>query len=274
MDEEKLTLKECSKLLMEVKEEEKVKIICSLEHEEEKIKAIKKYIKEPENKLIIASTLKDRRLIEKWCLPEKRKYSKIGINPEMTFAPEIEVEGKYGGRIIDVKNILFRKQENEEGSWEADHDASLAKDYSVELHPSGKLTDDEETTRELYTICNMLKKCGLEATRFCGLHIHIGTNYFGKKPGKFDRCCRTLSRLWVSTEDIMYLVGNKEGELPRMTAKIFAQSISKVVEDTFDILRLGKQAVNKEDFEDKKKPFTKTIRISKKKSPKLFYKFC
>ena len=58
----------------------------------------------------------------------------------------------------------------------------------------------------------------------------------------------------------MYLVGNKEGEFPRKTVKIFAKSISKLVEETFDILRLGKKAINNKDFKDKKKPYIRRIR--------------
>ena len=243
-----------------IHEDEKVEIIVNFKDDLEKTAAIKNLIKDPRNKIIVASTLKDRKIIDKLTIPDKRKYSKVGIDPKITFATEIEVEGDKANLFLEAKEILFREIKGKKSSWKIVEDASLERGRSAELRPSGKFTDSKRTVEEIYEICSILEKCGLETNESCGLHIHVGASYFGKKPGKFDKYCRILGDIWKNTEDIMYTISNEEGELPRRGAKYFAKHIENLVEETLDTLRLRKKAVNREELEKEKMPFVKTIK--------------
>ena len=74
----------------------------------------------------------------------------------------------------------------------------------------------------------------MKITPKCAGHVHIGADYIKTEEG-----FKELLELWGNSEEIYYLISNKQGELPREGIKEYATPISVVFE--------------KDDFTEEKK---------------------
>lgn len=66
------------------------------------------------------------------------------------------------------------------------------------------------------------KDCGQEVSGRCGGHVHIGANHLTTVES-----WESLIEIWGNTEEILYIIGNKEGEVPREDFIRHATPISK-----------------------------------------------
>lgn len=137
---------------------------------------------------------------------ENKKYSKIGLPPDMTAGIEIEAEGMWAELLIILqKNIL---------DWKIKDDYSL--DEGIEI-TSPHMRDREEDVKEIYQITSMMKEFGFEESERCGAHVHIGADYLDKLEEY-----KELFEIYGNAEKILYLISNKPGELPRSAIKAYA----------------------------------------------------
>lgn len=152
-------------------------IIATLNDDEIKLKQLEK-TEDILNATIIQMSLSNREKIKEIFKKPSQKYSKIGLDENMTIGMEIESEGAMSRPIIRIKKLLKRREGEEEIGWETKSDASLKRGVEV---VSPILTDNEEDIEDLYIICSMLQRCGNETNERCGGHIHIGANYLKSK---------------------------------------------------------------------------------------------
>lgn len=233
-------------LLNEVNEEvSKVDIICSMEKDKNKINLLnevneevyKAYIigsmKEDKNKLSLLHELKDEQLkvattlnlqnsekkeelvssfIEK---ENNHKYTDLGLPPEMTVGAEIEVEEKES----KTNQVLM---ETEFLNWNFKGDGSLQNGIET---VSPIMHNTPKDVESIYTITNLLKQLGFDASERCGGHVHIGADYLKN----IDEI-KELLEIWGSAEKNYFLISNKPGELPREGVQTYATPISDKIE--------------------------------------------
>lgn len=91
----------------------------------------------------------------------------------------------------------------------------------------GGSEESSYTIKKLYAILN---EFGQVYTQRCGAHVHIGADYLTSV-----QAWKNLLELWCNTEEIIYTISNKEGELPRPGVLTYAKPISgkykKAIED-------------------------------------------
>ena len=139
---------------------------------------------------------------------------KITLPSNMSIGIELESEGKNSYVILQMQE-LFDK-------WNVKDDISLNKGIEV-VSP---IIYGNESTRDIYQVCERLKLAGQVSNKNCGGHIHIGANYLTSA-----QSYRNLIDLWTNTEKIMYLISNCAGELPRNGVNLYASPISKVIKE-------------------------------------------
>ena len=161
---------------------------------------------------------------------------KLIMPEDMTFGVEIESEGTYHRMVR--KDIL-------PDDWIAKGDASLR--HGVEaISPILKKGSEEE----IAMVCSIIKSLGLEATRSCAGHVHIGSKYFGNDVN----CYKNLIEIFSSVESILYLIVNQEGDIPRKYAFRYSLPITSKIDDVVS---------HDSDFFDKANSFDRFSRVIK-----------
>ena len=151
-------------------------------------------------------------------LNNSRKYSKIGLPPNMTLGIEIECEG--------INSKLFSGRQFLQSKWRGKSDGSL-KDGVEVISPI--LTDTEENTSDIYRICNSIQSAGLSCSERCGGHVHIGADYL-TTPQSYEY----LKQMILYCERIMYITSNESGQIPRKGTKRYAGPISTQMDSKND----------------------------------------
>lgn len=164
---------------------------------------------------------RDDDFIKQQFMPEEID-TKIDIPKGMTIGAEIETEhvslsNLYGSQII---------------GWEHRSDHSLGPGGSELVSPI--LTGDSKDTEDIYTICNMLKQAGGEATEKCGGHIHIGADYLTTEQSFLN-----LISIWCNTEKVMYQICNRPGEAHR--GLYYAYPVSGTLEKAIEEGKINMQ---------------------------------
>ena len=169
-----------------------------------------------------------------------RKYSEVAINlPEnMTIGIEIESIGEKAKELLTVDQI---------DEWKYKEDISIVSDADdckgVETVSSVFEGSNVKTTEKIEKMCSILEDLGQYTNETCGGHIHIGANYLTS-----IQAWQNFLELWTNTESALYIIGNKEGELPRVCISHYATPISKSLE-----LQMNKGSINFEDVSDLQK---------------------
>lgn len=157
----------------------------------------------------------------------KEKSDKFVINlPEtMTTGVEIESEGKRGKRILGMTDMFGI-------DWECKEDETLGNgiyEQGVEV-VSPKLTgNNAKSSEEIRKVCTMLKEFRQKITRRCGGHIHQGAHHLTNV-----QAWKNFIELWCNTEEIMYIISNAEGEIPREGVLQQAKPISAKFKDAIN----------------------------------------
>jgi len=154
----------------------------------------------------------------------------------MTIGVEIESEGEFSKAIQGI---------NLEG-WKGKADYTLV--HGVEV-TSPVLNGSERDSQNIYLICNLLKDFGQYASQRCGGHIHIGADYLKSKEDYVN-----LITIWGNTEEILYLISNRPGELIRNGAILmYAEPISRKMQKAM------KRGTINLDSEEDVEQFTKAL---------------
>ena len=152
------------------------------------------------DKMALVYTLKDIELKSKWIAKCKHSIAfDLGIDKELKFGLELECEG--------ALNTYFCNLWTDKSSYLATMDATLMQGLEVKTPPIHNTTMDLEN---LYYVFNVLNKAGFTSSNRCGGHIHFDKNYLEIKEEYM-----ALFEVWSYAEEIFYLIGNAEGDVPR-----------------------------------------------------------
>ena len=208
--------------------ENKVELLKSIKDPEE----IKECIRDEElglttkEKLLLAFEIEDKELVEEIIGQRTKATRKIKLPEEMTFGIEIETEG-----ISLVKNLF--------NDWKAIYDNSL-EDGTEFVSPPLKAT--EANTEEIYFMCDVIRCLEANSSERCGGHVHIGSAYLTTLQSYVN-----LIELYSNAEEIIYVISNREGEIPRNQGpNKYAIPLSGKIENAIQAERL--QLTNLDEF--------------------------
>lgn len=226
-----LSDEEIKNLILKTRDKEYIKKIIENEEkrklvglEEEYIDSLvvatdEEYIKQYIEKIITSKGIK---------IPENRR--KIDLPSNMTIGVEIESEGE-NFRLIKALSKFYLP------GWKGKGDSSLTN--GVEIVSPILTGDMEKVTQEIRTICNKINRLGQTISENCGAHIHIGADYLTTAES-----WRNLDEITGNTERILYLISNKEGEIPREGICQYAKPFSGKLEE---ILNKGEVCLQTEE---------------------------
>ena len=172
-------------------------------------------------------------------LQQKEYMNELDLPSEMTLGIEIESIGE------NVDTLKYCQERLLEG-WKVKNDDSLIPNTSVEegvevISPILKKTN-AENTEEIRRICTILTEVGQKSNESCGGHIHIGADYF-----KNVESWKNFIDICSNSEEILYIISNKKGEVPRKGVFRFAEPVSGKLEE---MIKSG--AINLENENDLK----------------------
>lgn len=165
--------------------------------------------------------------------------SKLNLPEGMTVGVEIESEGENYKLIKATKNLGVPR-------WSAKGDSSLTN--GVEIVSPILTGNNEKATQEIRTVCEKLNGLGQIVTENCGGHIHIGADYL-TTANSWDN----LKDIIMNTEKILYIMSNKEGEIPREGICQYAKPLSGKMEEMME------QGEVQLETEDDLKKFVKKV---------------
>lgn len=208
--------------------ENKVELLKSIKDPEE----IEECIRDEElglttkEKLLLAFEIEDKELVEEIIGQRTKATRKIKLPEEMTFGIEIETEG-----ISLVKNLF--------NDWKAIYDNSL-EDGTEFVSPPLKAT--EANAEEIYFMCDVIRCLEANSSERCGGHVHIGSAYLTTLQSYVN-----LIELYSNAEEIIYVISNREGEIPRNQGpNKYAIPLSGKIENAIQAERL--QLTNLDEF--------------------------
>ncbi len=139
--------------------------------------------------------------------------------------------------LLNIKKIITTKNEKGTGDWMSKPDGSLKNGVEI---VSPILSDNKEDVKDIYTICDMLKKIRQQVSERCGGHIHIGAQYLTSKEAYIN-----LFEIWGNAEKIIYKISNEKGSIPRMDTQRYAAPISSKFNEAIE-----RETVNIESEDD------------------------
>lgn len=177
----------------------KVKLIKTTRNE----KTIQEYMTNPElglkkqERLVLALEFGNDDLVQQLMAETTQEVKEIKIPEGMTVGIEIEAAN------LEVNNSIFKR-------WKSKEEESVENGAE---YTSPILTGSKGDSEEIYFVCNALKTMGAIVNGECGGHIHIGEKFLTTA-----QSYRNLVELWCNSEEILYAISNKEGEITRLKA--------------------------------------------------------
>ena len=198
--EEPYIIKECLKdERLDLSPASKVKLIKATRDE----KTIKEYMENPElglkkqERLVLALEFGNDDLVQQLMAETTQKVKEIKIPEGMTVGIEIEAAN------LEVNNSIFKR-------WKSKEEESVENGAE---YTSPILTGSKGDSEEIYFVCNALKTMGAIVNGECGGHIHIGDKFLTTAQSYIN-----LLELWCNTEEILFAISNKAGEITRVGA--------------------------------------------------------
>lgn len=196
----------------------------------------RKYIKlSTETEIALLMSTKDRKYINKNIKEaikhldgsESQKFEKeihllykkpefnrsIDLPENMTFGIEIESEGDNTRIIKTIPGIVL-------DNWKAVFDVSIGEGVEVISPILTKSTAN--SSKSIQQMCKRLINLGHYPTSRCGGHVHIGADYL-----TMPESYKNLAEIWGNAEDLIYIISNSAGEIPRPNVIKYAKPISK-----------------------------------------------
>ena len=179
-------------------------------------------------------------ILEKADFQKESKNRKVNLPENMTIGIEIESEGRHYKLIHRLNSIMDK-------GWRYMGDSSLDEDGLEVTSPilMGKNGKTEETIRKT---CGILNVLGQKANSNCAAHVHIGADYLTSEQSWIN-----FKEIWGNCEEILYIISNKEGEIPREGILEYAEPISGRIEN-----ELSKGTVQLNNIDDVRK-FAKKV---------------
>lgn len=148
----------------------------------------------------------------------QKTKTKINLPPEMTIGMEIESCGR-------SKDLMERLRDKFFTDWNVDTDITIKPDKKSEVgteisSPIFK-GNHEKNTKEIVNVCKILNDIGNYSNNSCGAHIHIGVNYL-----KSTKSWSNLLEILSNTEELLYIISNEKGNIPRKEITTFAVPFS------------------------------------------------
>ena len=147
---------------------------------------------------------------------------KLNIPSDFTFGVEIEFEK---AKLKEISSDVKKSKINGVLSkgWKLKQDNSLTM-YKNTIGIGGELispvlNNSMENYKELRNACHVIERCGGEATRNCGGHIHIGSKVLEDNLKYYIR----LMKLWVIYEDEIVRFGLGESDKKRPLLDYYAK---------------------------------------------------
>lgn len=151
-------------------------------------------------------------------LEMKKSKSKIKLPDEMTIGIEIESCGRSRIAVERLKKIFFNE-------WDVEKDDSIKpnkkSEYGVEISSPIFKGSDDNNNKKIGNVCKILQDINNYTNESCGGHIHIGADYLKTTQG-----WKNLLELWSNTEEILYIISNDKGNIPRKNIITYAVPIS------------------------------------------------
>lgn len=158
----------------------------------------------------------------------------LKIPDKMTVGMEIESIGPFS---------VYLKRKGIISDWVCANDGSVE---GKKLDESGAevkspiLTGDvTKSTNSIRNMCDLLNNIGQSINNTCGGHIHIGGNYLTSASAY-----KNLIELYINTEKNLYIISNKEGELPRDGVLKYAAPMTQFMND---LIEMGDIELDNED---------------------------
>lgn len=163
-----------------------------------------------------------------------KKYSKFEINvpDEMKIGIEYEFFGatRYADLICEKYNYEKHPEKTIVHSYLQPHEAVTP--------PMG-----QENIADSLNFAHDLAQVGMVVNDTCGLHMHFDSEFFNVKESDgtlnleaTKYVWRSFMTMWQNSEEFMYSIVNKQGELPRNCSKsFFAKTISDKMEQMLNL---------------------------------------
>lgn len=194
--------------------EYKMGILSQIENEDIKIQLIDEIRNSTHVSLAILNLSRDN--IRKYV--DVEKANEIDLPDGMTIGIEIESQGE-NGKYIKINDFMLR-------DWDIKGDITLDDYDGVEV-TSPIMTGSKEDSQDVYTICELLSRMGQTVDEKCGGHVHIGANYLDSR-----QSYENLMNIWCNLEEEIYILCNKEGDVPRSTR--YCVPISQKIKEALD----------------------------------------
>ena len=143
----------------------------------------------------------------------KRNKEQIILPGSMTIGIEIETEGENSYFLKSLDGII-------DDGWECKYDLSLNQD-GIETTSRILLGNHKQSSYSIKKVCARLEILGRTVSRRCGGHVHIGADYLSS-----SQSWKNLIELFGNAEEVIYLISNEVGELPREGTLKYAKPIS------------------------------------------------
>lgn len=157
----------------------------------------------------------------------------IFIPESMAIGIEIETlgEDEFANKMKEIKEFLGWRFKNEPSV------VSRRNGFTGFEITSPKLTGNiQQTTSRIKSMCEFLCKIGNHVDETCGGHIHFESSYLDSAQAWIN-----FIILYMHTERLLYIISNKEGEVPRKGiynhAKPFAEILSSNLSSCIERIR-------------------------------------
>lgn len=146
----------------------------------------------------------------------------LEIPSEMTIGMELESE-----TLKSIRKYIMNKRKV--CDWSVKEDGSLADEKDVEL-VSPILHNNAKDIGKIEHICNSMKRLGLYTTERCGLHIHVGADFFDGNEKAWEK----FILIWNECEKIIYKMSNPPRQLPRKGILQYANGRHNEIENIYN----------------------------------------
>lgn len=182
----------------------------------------------------------------------KNNKELIILPGSMTIGIEIETEGENNYFLKSLNGII-------DDGWECIYDLSLNSE-GIEVTSRVLAGNHEESSYSIKKVCARLEILDRTVSKRCGGHVHIGADYLSSL-----QSWKNLIELYGNIEEILFIISNEAGELPREGVLEYAKPISL---NFMELLNEG--TVNLRDERDLK-IFAKSAQEAKSKLRRKYY---
>ncbi|MBO5348853.1 MAG: amidoligase family protein [Clostridia bacterium] len=148
------------------------------------------------------------------------KNNQINLPEGMTIGVEIESVGRNSRAILREPWIFGWSCRPDTTVFEKNPNNIFPED-GVEVVSPILREKNKQSSNQIAFMTAFLKSSGQYINKTCGGHVHIGADYLTSVESY-----QNLIEIWANTEKILYIISNKEGELPRPNIMEHAPPIS------------------------------------------------